>query len=95
MYMTRFELATAQVRNGHSNDPAPVIVPVRIKREWPLILRPMKLWARDGDQGLGDIIERKIGPLGGDAFKAWYMMTFGRPCGCNTRKESWNKRYPL
>jgi hypothetical protein len=65
-----------------------------IKR-WPVALRPLKLRAVSGDTGAGDIIERTIGPLGGNAFKAWYKIIFGRECGCNTRKQHWNNRYPL
>lgn len=63
--------------------------------EWPLFLRPVKLLARDGDKGLGDIIARTIGPIGGDKYKAWYLRTFGRPCGCEIRQEDLNARYPL
>ena len=66
-----------------------------IKHKWPLILQPMKLLAQPGDKGLGDILARKIGPIGGDAFKAWYKATFGKSCGCDPRQESWNKKYPL
>lgn len=63
--------------------------------EWPVLLRPMKLLAQPGDRGLGDIIAREIGPLGGDAFKAWYKTIFGKSCGCDTRQENWNTLYPL
>ena len=63
--------------------------------EWPLVLQPMKLLAKPEDTGLGDIVERLIGPIGGEAFKAWYLKTFGKACGCEMRKESWNRRYPL
>lgn len=62
---------------------------------WPVALLPLKLLAAEGDTGAGDIIERTIGPLGGNAFKSWFEITFGRKCGCSTRKENWNKRYPL
>jgi hypothetical protein len=62
---------------------------------WPLLLQALKLLAIESDQGAGDIIERTIGPLGGDAFKAWFEITFGRKCGCNTRKQHWNQKYPI
>lgn len=64
-------------------------------RDWPLALKSLKLLAQPGDRGLGDIITRTIGPLGGDAFKTWHLKIFGRSCGCDVRQESWNARYPL
>ena len=62
---------------------------------WPLAFQPLKLLASPADRGLGDIIGRTIGPVGGDAFKAWYIKAFGRPCGCDLRQEVWNARFPL
>lgn len=67
----------------------------REKRDWPAALRPMKRLAKEGDIGLGDIIARTIGPIGGNKFKVWYKLTFGRDCGCDVRQESWNRKYPL
>lgn len=55
----------------------------------------LKLMAKDGDKGLGDIIARIIGPVGGDAFKRWYKRLFGRDCGCSERQEDFNLTYPL
>jgi len=68
---------------------------LKVKREWPIILRPLKHLAIEGDNGLGDIIARTIGPVGGDEFKKWYKAIFGRECGCDIRQEWWNIRYPL
>jgi len=62
---------------------------------WPLFLQPLKLLAKPEDKGLGDIIERTIGPIGGDAYKAWYEATFGKPCRCTKREDQLNERYPL
>ena len=62
---------------------------------WPIFLMPMKLLAIESDKGLGDIIARTIGPLGGEEFKAWYKKIFGKECGCTARQESWNAMYPL
>jgi hypothetical protein len=65
-------------------------------KEWPIFLRPMKLMAKDGDKGLGDIVERVIGPIGGEAYKLWYKTTFGKECAaCLKRKGDLNLRYPL
>jgi hypothetical protein len=66
------------------------------KPDWPIFLRPMKLMAKDGDKGLGDVVERVIGPVGGDAYKSWYKTTFGKECtSCTKRKGDLNARYPL
>jgi len=63
--------------------------------DWPLLLRPFKLLAKPEDRGLGDIIERVIGPIGGDAYKSWHQNIFGKPCSCTERQESLNRDYPL
>lgn len=62
---------------------------------WPGVLLPLKLLAKEGDRGAGDIIARVIGPIGGNAFKAWYKITFGKNCGCGNRQEALNARWPL
>ncbi len=64
-------------------------------QEWPLALKPLKLLCRPGDKGLGDIVERVIGPVGGDSYKAWYEKVFGVPCGCIKRIDNLNQRFPL
>jgi hypothetical protein len=64
-------------------------------KDWPIWLRPSKLLAIEGDKGLGDIVERVIGPVGGDAYKIWYLKTFGKTCGCTHRQDGLNERYPL
>lgn len=63
--------------------------------EWPLILRPLKLLAKEGDRGLGDIVLRVIGDVNSDTFKAWHLRIFGKSCGCSERQEDWNRDYPL
>ena len=62
---------------------------------WPFMLRPLKLLAIPSDKGLGDIVERVIGPIGGDAYKAWYEKAFGKPCKCTKRQDGLNERFPL
>ena len=62
---------------------------------WPMILLPLKALAKTGDKGAGDIIARVIGPIGGDAFKAWHQKLFGKPCGCANRQEALNARWHL
>ncbi len=64
-------------------------------KEWPKAFLPLKLLAKPEDQGLGDIVARTIGPIGGDVFKEWYLQTFGKSCGCSTRQKRWNELYPL
>ncbi|XHR27555.1 MAG: hypothetical protein ACFUZC_16615 [Chthoniobacteraceae bacterium] len=66
-----------------------------IKKEWPVLARPLKLLAAPGDAGLGDIVARVIGPIGGDAFKAWYKRVFGRDCKCQIRQATLNLDFPL
>lgn len=63
--------------------------------DWPLWAKALALAARPGETGLGDVIARVVGPVGGDAFKAWYEGVFHRSCGCQERQESLNAQYPL
>ncbi len=60
-----------------------------------MILMPMKALAVEGDKGLGDIIARVIGPIGGDAVKEWWPTIFGTSCKCSIRQSEWNDRFPL
>lgn len=62
---------------------------------WPVLLLPLKLLAKEEDKGLGDIVARVIGPIGGDAYKVWFERIFGKPCGCQERQESLNIEFPL
>ena len=82
------EFTVNGARQPFTKSPVPV-------KDWPILLRPMKLLAQPRDTGLGDIVERVIGPVGGDAYKIWYKATFGRTCGCTKRKDNLNERYPL
>jgi hypothetical protein len=66
-----------------------------VNREWPAALLPLKVLAKPGDRGAGDIIARVIGPIGGYAFKTWYRRMFGTDCGCGHRQEVLNARWPL
>lgn len=65
------------------------------RQPWPIVLMPIRLLAKPGDRGAGDIIARTIGPIGGDAYKKWYKRLFGKLCGCAERQEALNQRWPL
>lgn len=60
---------------------------------WPLWARSIARLRAQGDQGVGDTVERIIGPDNGDKLKAWYQKTFHRVCGCDGRKADWNIKY--
>lgn len=63
------------------------------RRNWPILLRPMRPLAKAGDRGLGDIVARTI--PAGDAFKAWFKASFGYNCGCDSRQTWLNQNFPL
>jgi len=63
--------------------------------EWPLHIRLLVLVAKPEDKGIGDVIARVVGPIGGDAFKVWYEKAFGKSCGCSERQETLNQTYPF
>lgn len=81
-------------RNKHSHPPT-YLKKGTAGPAWPLILMPLKLLAKEEDRGLGDIVARTVGPIGGEAWKKWHLRVFGRPCGCKERQEDWNLMYPL
>ena len=66
---------------------------------WPMntfgiAARALRLMKTPADQGVGDTIARVIGPIGGDAYKAWFLETFGRSCGCAERQADLNQKFP-
>lgn len=63
------------------------------RRNWPLLLRPMRLLAKDGDRGLGDIVSRTIPK--GDEFKKWHKKYIGYDCGCDSRINWLNVQFPI
>jgi len=60
-----------------------------------ILIRALALPARANDQGIGDLIARLIGPVGGDAYKTWFLAAFGQSCGCSERQADLNAKYPL
>ncbi len=69
--------------------------PIIVDKDWPLLLRPMKLLSKSGDIGLGDIVTHLIGEENSETFKKWFKEVFKHDCGCNARKEYLNTKYPL
>ncbi len=65
------------------------------REEWPQWARALAKRATPEDKGIGDVVARTIGAEASGAFKAFYEMTFGKPCGCNGRQKLWNIKYPL
>jgi hypothetical protein len=81
--------------------PASAIPPQKqVAQVWPMnafgvVARALKLMAKPEDVGIGDTIARVIGPIGGDAYKAWFKETFGKTCGCTERQDALNVMFPL
>lgn len=75
--------------------PAPrAALPLGQKQTWPWWTLPIVLFKAEADAGLGDTIARVIGPIGGETYKAWYLETFGKSCGCAARQEDLNQQFP-
>ncbi len=72
--------------------PPSLIVP---RKDWPMWAKVLAKRATPEDKGIGDVAARTIGPEVSGAFKAFYEMTFGKPCGCNGRQKLWNQKYPI
>ena len=65
-----------------------------VARAWPDWATAIATQKQPGEVGVGDTIARIIGPIGGDLYKRWFKTLFGRDCGCATRQESLNSKYP-
>ncbi len=63
--------------------------------QWPPWAKAMAAFAKPEDKGIGDVVARTIGAETSGAFKAFYEMTFRKPCGCVGRQKLWNIKYPL
>lgn len=90
-------LAIKQIHEPVSVVPEPAAMTVVFNNpvnRWPLWTTAVKLLRQPEDQGVGDTLARTVGPVGGDAYKAWFTKTFGRPCGCTERQVDLNRKYP-
>ncbi len=65
------------------------------KDQWPMWANALKQLSTPDDRGVGDIAARIIGDENSATFKAWHLLTFGRPCSCAGRQKLWNQKYPL
>jgi len=63
--------------------------------QWPLWAKALRQFSTEDDAGIGDVVARIIGDENSEAFKAWHLKTFGKPCNCTARRNRWNKLYPL
>jgi hypothetical protein len=63
--------------------------------DWPALVRPLKLLAKGGDTGLGDIVQHVIGDENSEAFQKWFKEFLNYEGGGNQKKEYLNGRYPL
>ncbi len=59
--------------------------------KWPKRFQMLASFRADGDVGVGDTVERCLGTIG-KTFKAT-MRLMGFNCGCDERKEEWNRVY--
>ncbi len=76
-------------------NPVPIRDAAIPRDQWPMWAKALSQRATPQDKGIGDVVARTIGPEASGAFKAFYEMTFGKPCGCDGRQKLWNTKYPL
>jgi hypothetical protein len=62
--------------------------------QWPIWAAALAFFKSEKDIGVGDTVERIIGKTNSVAFKAWHLKTFGKSCGCGSRKTAWNAKFP-
>jgi hypothetical protein len=63
--------------------------------QWPMWAKALRQFSKPEDNGIGDVAARIIGEENSEAFKAWYLATFKKSCGCTGRQKQWNMKYPL
>ncbi len=83
----------AELQKKFSTAPIPIL-PIP-RDQWPMWAKALANRSRPEDKGVGDVAARFIGDERSEKFKAWYLVTFGKPCGCNGRQRQWNLKYPL
>jgi hypothetical protein len=82
------------INDAGGSDAVPIPTAKIAYAEWPLWAKAIALMKKvPPDKGVGDTVERVIGPDNSEAFQAFYKKTFGRVCGCNGRKADWNIKY--
>ena len=64
------------------------------RTRWPVWARLVASQSSAEDAGVGDTVERVVGPFGGRAFKVWHLAVFGVVCRCAQRQAEWNTRFP-
>ena len=59
---------------------------------WPLWALGVKSLSQGGEVGVGDTVHRLATAIGGQQFKL-LMAALHVPCGCDQRREQWNKTF--
>jgi hypothetical protein len=63
----------------------------RPQRVWPVWADLIARLRNAEDKGVGDTVHRKLAAAG-EAFKLT-LQALGVPCGCDRRREEWNRLY--
>lgn len=72
--------------------PAPPPLP---RSAWPLLARAVAKLAKPEDKGIGDVVARMAGAVGGETMSEWYTRLTGKECGCASRQNALNAMYPF
>ncbi len=62
------------------------------RKQWPELIKQISDLQADGDTGVGDTVHRELGSAG-TAIKV-ILKAAGVACGCDTRRNEWNQKYP-
>lgn len=84
--------ATEPVSPTKAPRPAPPPQPVP-RDQWPLAVRGVAKMAQEGDQGVGDTLQRLLAHVGGEQYKRM-MKRIGIDCGCAASQAHLNALYP-
>lgn len=85
------EVTVNAAPQSRSQSPAMPISRVSPEK-WPRWANWVKDQRTEGDKGVGDTVERKLG-VAGAIFKAG-LKAAGLGCGCGVRKDAFNIQYP-
>lgn len=82
------DLATFKL---HTNPPRPANATKDYA--WPVRVRLVGRFRREGEKGVGDTLARMLGQVGGEVWKRWYKRLTGQDCACKDRQAKLNAKY--
>lgn len=75
------------------HEPVAKLTQKDLERDWPLFITGLSWLRTKDDKGIGDTVKHALSYMGGTQFE-WVMKRLGIDCGCGSRQDWLNARYP-